>query len=200
MRERLYHWPLCSMCGTEHHPGSACPLSSPPQPTSTPTNPISPNQLFDHAGKLAVLHSLAESLLSRIGTLASEFSRLAQTETRGCTDGQADTTDTPSVRRSLASIALANTDLPLVRTSPPSIQEGVKAARMRDASLLPSNLAAQMAEEFPNTWGKGSAQRMAAQKKRKKHSRKSPNRSSGTPKRSSSKAKTPKVSRSSKRS
>src|ERR1700750_2210870 len=105
-----------------------CRRSYTQQPTSTLTSPITPNQLFDHAGKLAVLLSLAEDLTSRLGTLASEFSRHAQMEIRGHTAGPPDMTDTPMVKPSLVSIALANTDLPLVRTSPVSIQKAVKDA------------------------------------------------------------------------
>src|SRR6202789_4476482 len=143
----------CSRC--EDRANAEFLQSSSPQPTSTLKNPISPNQLFDHAGKLAVLHSLAESLLSRIGTLASEFSRLAQMEIRGHTDGLQDTTDTPTPKPSLASIALANTDLPLVRTSPASIQKGAKAAPTTVESQ------AQYSSADLDRWLQGSAPLMA---------------------------------------
>src|SRR5258708_22407293 len=118
-----------------------CPASSPQPPTSTPTNQITPSQLFEFVGRLrASLHQTVDCL-NQIGTQLSEFSQLARMANNGRTPGPLVTPATPSKKHRDVLTAVANSAQPLAPSSKASTRKGAKAARSKGRSRAPSSLA-----------------------------------------------------------
>src|SRR5258708_23156899 len=94
-----------------------CPASSPQPPTSTPTNQITPSQLFEFVGRLrASLHQTVD-FLNQIGTQLSEVSQLARMANNGRTPGPLVTPATPSQKHQNISTPVTNAAQPLPPTS-----------------------------------------------------------------------------------